>query len=102
MSHHVDASHHCERDPLCSVGSEVDGEQNKVWCEAFVDGGPLCVGCEQDLGEVKKRGIETQNETAIDPWDPTMPGCHTVHSDSVGLVSSEGTCCAGLCRQQCG
>lgn len=69
---------------LGSIGGEGDGEGNKTSHAACEDGGPPCVCHEEDLQ--KGGGMES----------------HIVDSDSVDLVSSQGTCCADLCRQQCG
>lgn len=61
---------------LGSYGVSGDGEGKKASHVAF---GDVCF-----LGDLKgenESGIETVNGTASDPWDPTEPGCHIVHSD---------------------
>lgn len=86
---------------LCSGGGS-GGEESTVCHVAHGDVGPAHVCCEGDLVRENQRGIEAWNGMESDPWDPTEPGCHIVHPGLVDLVSSVGTCCAGLCRQQCG
>lgn len=83
---------------LCSDGGEGNGEESKASRAACGNGGPPCVCCEEDLGWENETAIETWNGTEGDPW----AGRHIDHCDLADLVSSQGTCCAGLGRQQCG
>lgn len=48
QNYHEDVSHHCERNPLCSVDG--DSWVNKASRVACGDGGPAYVCCEEDLG----------------------------------------------------
>lgn len=102
LLNHVDVSHHCERNLLCSVDGEGDSEVHKTFRVVCWDGGPVCLCCQGGLAEESERGIGTWNGMESDPLDPTEHGCHIVHCDLVDLVSIQDTCCAGLCRQQCG
>lgn len=98
----MDASAHCERITLCTGDGEDDGEASTAFLEACGDEGQPCIYCEEDSGWENERWIETRNGVETDAWDPTKPGCHIVHYDLADLVSSQGTCCAGLCKQLCG
>lgn len=69
---------------LGSMGGEGDGVVSKTSRAACEDGGPPYACHEEDLW--KGGGMES----------------HIVDSGLVDLVSSQGTCCADLCRQQCG
>lgn len=84
------------------VDSEVDGEVSASHVLCGGGGGATCVCCEVGSGKGNMTPIGTQTEKESEPWDPMSLCCNVVGSHLVGLASSQGTCCAGLCRQQCG